>query len=74
MSILIWDVPYAYGPIYAYGAEHPYPLFGTREGTVGPSVNKVIATYTGVHLSVEYIYCKQSNNPPCVLMNDINDY
>ena len=22
MSIRIWDVPYAYGPIYAYGAEH----------------------------------------------------
>ena len=21
MSIRIWDVPYAYGPIYAYGAE-----------------------------------------------------
>ena len=22
MSIRIWDVPYAYGPVYAYGAEH----------------------------------------------------
>ena len=22
MSIRIWDVPYAYGPIYAYEAEH----------------------------------------------------
>ena len=21
ISILIWDVPYAYGPIYTYGAE-----------------------------------------------------
>ena len=24
MSIRIWDVLYAYGPIYAYGAEHSY--------------------------------------------------
>ena len=24
MSIRIWDVPYAYGPIYAYGAEQIY--------------------------------------------------
>ena len=26
MSIRIWDIPYAYGPIYAYGAEHAYSL------------------------------------------------
>ena len=26
MSIRIWDVPYAYGPIYAYGAEQSYQL------------------------------------------------
>ena len=25
MSIRIWDVTYAYGPIYAYGAEHIHP-------------------------------------------------
>ena len=24
MNIRIWDIPYAYGPIYAYGAEHKY--------------------------------------------------
>ena len=24
MSVRIWDVPYAYGPIYAYGVEHIY--------------------------------------------------
>ena len=23
--IRVWDVPYAYGPIYAYGAEHWEP-------------------------------------------------
>ena len=26
MSIRIWDVPCAYGPIYAYGAEHIYAI------------------------------------------------
>ena len=27
MSIRAWDVPYAYGPIYAYGAEHGHEIF-----------------------------------------------
>ena len=38
--IRVWDVPYAYGPIYAYGAEQPdrFCIFGICGGDHnGPS-------------------------------------
>ena len=25
MPIRVWDIPYTYGPLYAYGAEHLHP-------------------------------------------------
>ena len=31
--ISVWDVPYAYGPIYAYGAEHSYEELESRLST-----------------------------------------
>ena len=44
--IRIWDVPYAYGPIYAYGAEH-YHYFIYQFGTEGHTqkVRPVQGTY-----------------------------
>ena len=42
MSIRIWDVPYAYGPIYTYGAGHLY--YGTCKCYVISTVTCYVLT------------------------------
>ena len=44
MSIRIWDVPYAYGPIYAYGAEHSqYKSRNTWKILVGCTPSRLVS-------------------------------
>ena len=63
MSIRIWDVPYAYGPIYAYGAEQVYSKVCTCQYVARPilrGIQRSTETYAYVigckaHASVEQL-------------------
>ena len=46
MSTCMWDVPNAYGPIYAYGAEHKHPEYSPIDVTYSP---------TRLHMLVKYL-------------------
>ena len=51
MNIRIWDVPYAYGPIYVYGAEHQHHQECSQ-------ISKNIGDSKQLHVTILNYYCR----------------
>ena len=55
MSIRIWDVPYAYGPTYAYWAEHYEELMITLLLIL--EILWLLRSYSRLQNKVNVLYC-----------------